>query len=444
MSFFGAMLAGGAEGLAKGIGQEMDYQEKLDRERQLQAQRAQDRMDQISLMASLKEPGRSGGSKEFNVIERLMSAKSPEEQDQLIRLVQAGSGSADAADALFEAVGRPRANAVTPTAGEFSRFDRSIDDNGQSTAPAPASYLQRAQYDREAGARAIQQVLAVFGDPAKLKGLAEGQGQLMVNDQVRTALASGSDSGMRQANAAALVVGGKDRFGIAGGVVADKAGLSAPVVTSSGRDKAPSGYRYRDNGDLEAIPGGPGDKKLGTEPLPVSAAKSLLDNQVNLRRVQTALALAKGETVDGLTGDTNATGAKGVLPSSILNRMDGKGVDTRAAIADLGSLVIHDRSGAAVTAAEYPRLAPFIPAATDDSETVKKKLVQFERNYRAIVDDAADFYRASGYNVPQEVLRSGKPDNNSAIPRITSPADLQKLPSGSMFVAPDGKTRRKP
>lgn len=182
--------------------------------------------------------------------------------------------------------------------------------------------------------------------------------------------------------------------------------------------------------------------------LPISAAKALLDNQTNLRRAQTALALASGETVDGLKGDTDATGKKGWVPNQVLNRMDPAGVDTRAAIADLGSLVIHDRSGAAVTASEFPRLAPFIPTEKDDAATVKKKLTQFTRNYQAVIDDTKEFYQASGYKVPTEVLRSGKGENKSspASPavQVQSAADVEALPSGAIFTTPDGKTRRKP
>ena len=194
------------------------------------------------------------------------------------------------------------------------------------------------------------------------------------------------------------------------------------------------------------------------KPLPISAAKGILENQTNLRRAQTALALVNGETVDGATGDTAATGLKGLLPNQVLNRIDPTGVNARAAIADLGSLVIHDRSGAAVTAAEFPRLAPFIPGATDDAKTVKKKLALFTKNYQAIVDDASEFYRSSGYNVPTEVLRSNAtPDRTTNAntggasgswaadkPRMTSTAEALKLPPGSLFVDANGEVRRRP
>lgn len=58
---------------------------------------------------------------------------------------------------------------------------------------------------------------------------------------------------------------------------------------------------------------------------------------------------------------------------------DPQGVMPRALMANLSSLEIRDRSGAAVTAAEFPRLQPFIPSVGDDYETVIKKLQGMKR-----------------------------------------------------------------
>lgn len=188
------------------------------------------------------------------------------------------------------------------------------------------------------------------------------------------------------------------------------------AAVGQGGGKAPSGYRWAINQDsgepqLEPIPGGPKDPSSQTgKPLPAAAAKGLLENQTNLRRAQAAIKLMQGETVGDAAGDPNATGWKGFLPTPVLQRVDPSGVATRAAIADLGSLVLHDRSGAAVTAAEMPRLAPFIPAATDDPATVRKKLAQFVRNYQDEVGQQIDFYKASGYNVPADTLRDAPSD----------------------------------
>lgn len=135
--------------------------------------------------------------------------------------------------------------------------------------------------------------------------------------------------------------------------------------------------------------------------LPTTAAQKLFENNQNLRRAESALALIEGKDQGEMKGDTGATGLKGFLPDAVLQRVDPKGVDARAAIADLGSLVIHDRSGAAVTAAEFPRLQPFIPSAKDDPETVKKKLKRFVQVYKGITEETKSFYKESGYKVPE-------------------------------------------
>ncbi len=213
------------------------------------------------------------------------------------------------------------------------------------------------------------------------------------------------------------------------------------------QSKAPSGYKWTKTGELEPIKGGPADPTVkgdGGRPMPTSAANGLLANQANLREAERALALVSGQELPGgVKGDKEATGWKNILPNQALNRLDPAGVETRAAISNLGSLVIHDRSGAAVTAAEFPRLAPFIPSSTDDPETARKKLGLFVQNYKALVSDQVAFFRESGYRVPVESLQSG-PDAGGAPPRITSPAQLRDLPSGSTFTAPDGSIRRKP
>lgn len=225
-----------------------------------------------------------------------------------------------------------------------------------------------------------------------------------------------------------------------------------PADTSSRAPVAPSGYRFTEGGALQPIPGGPADKQQQLKPLPTSAAGGLISNVQNLRRAEDALALLSGKRLQGgAVGDKNATGLKNVLPNQLLNRFDPDGVDTRAAVADLGSLVIHDRSGAAVTAAEFPRLAPFIPTATDDPETARKKLAQFVQNYKATVEDTAEFYRASGYNVPTETLRttnaeppSGGGKADGKIPQVSSFTEAMKMPSGTVFIDPNGVKRKVP
>lgn len=159
--------------------------------------------------------------------------------------------------------------------------------------------------------------------------------------------------------------------------------------------------------------GQPVKPKSTERALPTSAAQKLMENQQNLRRAQQALDLITGADP---SGDKNATGWKGYLPDFVLQRADPEGVQTRAAVQDLGSMIIHYRSGAAVSAAEFPRLRQFIPLNTDDAKTVKTKLERFVQEFKAIADETADFYRQSGYRVPVETLRgaNGAPRGGGA------------------------------
>lgn len=186
-----------------------------------------------------------------------------------------------------------------------------------------------------------------------------------------------------------------------------------------GGESAPSGWQRASDGGLDPIPRGPADPETikkqaearrdqDLKPPPAPVQKALLANIENLRKARDALALSQGKTVGALQGDPNATGFKGFAPDFVLQRMDPAGVDTRAAIADLSSKKIHDRSGAAVTISEYPRLLPFIPTAKDDPSVVQNKLERFIQEYEAVQQDYMDMYSEDqGYKLPKSLSASG-------------------------------------
>lgn len=168
---------------------------------------------------------------------------------------------------------------------------------------------------------------------------------------------------------------------------------SAPRGVIVQTDQGPVLVDPRNPNSAAPITGADG-KPLGPKlkDVPAPMQKAMIENATNLQRAERALALLEGKNLGEMKGDKEATGWKGFLPNTLLNRVDPQGVDARAAIADLGSLVIHDRSGAAVTAAEFPRLAPFIPLATDDAETAKKKVKRFIQVYREEIDNTKSMY----------------------------------------------------
>ncbi len=102
------------------------------------------------------------------------------------------------------------------------------------------------------------------------------------------------------------------------------------------------------------------------KPVPIHAQKAMTGAASTLGQIDAAIAALKA--------NPSSVGLIGLTPDIALNRMDPEGTAARAALADIGSLKLHERSGAAVTASETPRLKPFIPAITDDYETALKKL----------------------------------------------------------------------
>jgi len=90
-------------------------------------------------------------------------------------------------------------------------------------------------------------------------------------------------------------------------------------------------------------------------------------------------------------------GAQAYLPDAVLQRTDPNGVTARATVANIGSLKIHDRSGAAVTVGETPRLRPFIPAVNDAPETVVKKLKELRREMLVMDQEYKKTLSEQGY-----------------------------------------------
>jgi len=121
-----------------------------------------------------------------------------------------------------------------------------------------------------------------------------------------------------------------------------------------------------------------------------------------------------------LSKDPTAFGKKTILnkiPGGdlFLQFADKKGSALRAIGANIGSLKILERSGAAVTAAEFPRLKPFIPKDGDSNATVLMKLIGFSREYHAILKENGVTFSKRGGFIPNPALE----DFNKQFPRFT-------------------------
>lgn len=150
----------------------------------------------------------------------------------------------------------------------------------------------------------------------------------------------------------------------------------------------------------KAAPSLPGPRADRVRDVPAPMVNAMSTNAQSIRQIDKALAALK-EYPQGVGADI---GAYNLLPGPALDKIDPKGTTLRALVADIGSLKIHDRSGAAVTAAEFPRLKPFVPNIWDDDKTVAKKLAQFRSAYMEILADQYGAYGpAAGHKANQRI-----------------------------------------
>jgi hypothetical protein len=191
MSFFGALLGGAMSGVGAGMAsmgadeerlaeKRMLAQERHQQNLELQRQRSEDRMMQAEQLQALKGPsgGRRGGGDGINLAEMMMQAKTPEEQQQVVRLARTFGGD-DVAGLLSEQMyGRPMTSTTNATAGDFARYDRA----GEMDAPPPTATVERAAYDADKGRQALQRLYALALDPAKTDDFAKAERQFGLND----------------------------------------------------------------------------------------------------------------------------------------------------------------------------------------------------------------------------------------------------------------------
>ncbi len=191
MSFFANLLGGALQGVGSGMSAMAADEEKLQAQRallqdkqqaalELQRERAADRQWQQEQMLQMRAgaAGGTGSGKGFHLMEEAARAQTPEQKQDLVNRVRAVHEDAGLrlADVGF---GMPVMNAVAPTAGDFARYDRA----GDMGAAPPTTTLERAAYDREKGAQALQRLYTLFLDPGKLDAHARGERQFGRNDQ---------------------------------------------------------------------------------------------------------------------------------------------------------------------------------------------------------------------------------------------------------------------
>lgn len=297
------------------------------------------------------------------------------------------------------------------------------------TAPQAAALIDQF-YERSSGQHRSKRMAAAAGfekgiAPAAAQNAAAGGGQFPI---VIPGKPKEAPSGYRWS------ADGSKLEKIEGGP-ADNAGDQYRIMTPQENETAglDPNVRYQKNlktGQVTALGGQ--DKSQGQlKPVPPQARNLIVSRRDALRQIDTALKAL--ETNPGAIGYV-----KGNLPESVVQRIDPKGVTTRAAIGKVSGQIIHDVSGAAVTMSEAPRFRPYIPALSDTPAAAKDKLRQLRALVAAEIGDLSDTYGPeNGYRGVNLAPVGGGPV------KVRSVQEAKKLKPGTLFVTPDGRTMRK-
>ena len=146
--------------------------------------------------------------------------------------------------------------------------------------------------------------------------------------------------------------------------------------------------------------GQPLTKPVNLKEIPATVNTKMIEARQGLSNLDAAIKAV--EANPGAFGLENAIPGMQSLKGASPRWADQNAIDARAQVANIGSLKLHDRSGAAVSASEFPRLQPFIPSASDSAETAATKLRQMKRIAEEELGLYTDTYSAeNGYRVPE-------------------------------------------
>lgn len=191
----------------------------------------------------------------------------------------------------------------------------------------------------------------------------------------------------------------------------------AMVRTRGDSAKAPNGYRYNDTGNLEAIPGGPGDKT--SQPMNEYQGKSALfaDRAINSDNIINRI---------GSVGTDPAQAVKSSIPlvGNYLVSDDYQQYDQ--AKRDFLNAILRQESGAAIGKNEFDNAnKQYFPQPGDSEETIKQKSLN-----RKIASTRLAKLAGPAYNAME---------SQADLPSDNAPQPLAIPPQGQLIGTSGGK-----
>jgi hypothetical protein len=158
---------------------------------------------------------------------------------------------------------------------------------------------------------------------------------------------------------------------------------------------------------------------------------------------------------DTLTGNdaTGTSAAIGAALPSFITEATGAGMEAKqkqATIDRVKQVIGKALEGGVLRKEDEYKYEKILPTIKDPPEVVASKLTGLEtalvQRQRTFVESLADAgYDTAAYSArPRGPAGAAPPPPSGAPVRVTSREQMDALPSGTMFVAPDGSVRRKP
>jgi hypothetical protein len=142
--------------------------------------------------------------------------------------------------------------------------------------------------------------------------------------------------------------------------------------------------------------------------VPASHKMVYAENAASLKKID--------DTIEAVKANPGALGMQNMLGDTINQRLDQEGVPTRAAVAEVGRVKLHDLSGAAVSASEAPGLMPLVPSVNDSAEAAVEKLQNLRKHYEDINRQLETMYSGSGYRDPIKAASQPKQEEKPTQP----------------------------
>lgn len=179
----------------------------------------------------------------------------------------------------------------------------------------------------------------------------------------------------------------------------------------------PKKYRYEadkagkmwaideETNEAQPVKGFPGQRVPGTggggptEPKPKQIPSSGVKGIVDWKILGDATDRAVEAFADPKISATGFVQGRVAGLAGQLGLADPKAISARSKLANIGTALGKLRSGGAITPSEFERLAPLIPNANDDEDTVRQKLADLKAYLDSVSERTTQTYEETGYDV---------------------------------------------